>query len=548
MSVVVPRSASNDSQQQPAKGSSTTKSRSVLFVVLQLLICVALVVNLCAIFTEVSFLTPELTTENRVQHLLKAAEEASPIFATDNETLLSNASYYPEEIFEVDWSREIKESDLLHENALHRACVTHKHSVIPWLFGYNGPDKVEELSVIVNRSDPMLLEKLRECPDVDLFLPHHLRSFGYCEDAAAYTKFLGSRMLPRWVLEVKFNDVKHNRSITYHDLCPHTPMLFFNHYWEGVPDADDWPATKALYLMPNIEMYELNESHYWRANLILCKTALCARYLRKWLRQQGNPRNTRVVYTRHTTTNLVLTVKNESQNHKVLTKNFANVSFLHTTGKSIQKGTRQVLDCWLKQPDFPRLDFYIDQELYNSSFYDYDRRINKSSNVLLHTGQLSATDFGHVISQGRYFLCPSIMEGYGHYINQARSANALIITTNAAPMNELITPSSGALVNAKIISYGEQFMGGISKRRYALRNISGLVANFGSHDVCDTVINVLHDTTPSEREQRAKKALQQYYFDTVFFAHKMRALRAFSRAIHHPSLRGKLQKGMSFMN
>jgi hypothetical protein len=40
-------------------------------------------------------------------------------------------------------------------------------------------------------------------------------------------------------------------------------------------------------------------------------------------------------------------------------------------------------------------------------------------------------------------LCPSSYEGFGHYINEARSVGAVIITTNAAPMNELVTKDIG---------------------------------------------------------------------------------------------------------
>ncbi|KAE9094179.1 hypothetical protein PF010_g17206 [Phytophthora fragariae] len=488
-------------------------------------------------------LTPDLTTVSQVQRILDAAEAASPVLDTMDESQLFNATFYPDAVFETDWSTHVNSSDIIHQSALHRGCVKHKKSVIPWTFGRIGQSESAELNELVNHSDPKLLEKLRKCPDVDILLPDHLRSYGYCEDAAAYTKFLESRMLPQWVLEVKFDDVERNRSVTYHDLCPNTPMIFFNHYWEGVPDAPDWPVTKPFYLMPNIEMYELESAHYWRADVILCKTALCARYLRKWFRQEGNPRATRVVYTRHTTTNLALTLKSElstSEAAALAAKNFSDVSFLHTAGKSMQKGTRQVLDCWLSQPEFPPLDFYVDRELYDGAFNDYEERIRDSGNVRLHTGGLSAEAFGRVIAQGRYFLCPSMMEGYGHYINQARSANAFIITTDAAPMNELITPSSGALVRARTGAYGEQFMGGVSSKEHALRNVSGLVAGFEKDDVCNTVVGVLKSSTAENREQRATRALQQYYFDTVFFAHKMKELRAFARAMSHPSLRGKI--------
>ncbi|KAG2522111.1 hypothetical protein BBO99_00005406 [Phytophthora kernoviae] len=358
---------------------------------------------------------------------------------------------------------------------------------------------------------------------------------------------LESRMLPRWVLEVKFEDKARNRSVTYHDLCPNTPMIFFNHYWEDLLDAPDWPAAKPLYLMPNVEMYELESEHYWRADVVLCKTAVCARYLRQWFEEEGNPRSTRVLYSRHTTSNLALTVRDAMSAHEsaaLSKKNFSDVSFLHTVGTSIQKGTRQVLDCWFSRSDLPRLDLYINQELYDGAFKDYDGHIANSTNIIVYTGCLMPGEFGHVIAEGRYFLCPSVVEGYGHYINQARSANAFIVTTDAAPMNELITPSSGAIVRTNVGAYNEQFLGGLSPVEYALHNVSGLVAGFSPDNLCEAVLDVVGNTTPEEREHRADKALQQYYFDTVFFAQKMRELWQFARTQSHPSRHHFLRRAL----
>ncbi|KAG2763021.1 hypothetical protein PC129_g9112 [Phytophthora cactorum] len=486
---------------------------------LHLLLCVSVALTLYAIATELS----SLKTLNPVRRVLNAAGIDVPV--QDDED--SRHVLYPDTVFETDWSQRISTEEILHEAALHRGCVAHKDSIVPWTFGQSGQNNTDE---IVYRDDPQLLEKLRRCPDVDVLIPGGIRSYGYCEDAAAYTKFLESRMLPCWVLEVKFQDEARNRSVGYHDLCPNTPMLFFNHYWEGLVDAPDWPVTKPLYLMPNIEMYELNHKHYWRADVILCKTAVCARYLRKWFRQEGNPRATRVIYTRHTTSNLALTLQSQMSPSE---KDFSDVKLLHTAGTSIQKGTRQVLDCWLSRPDFPPLDIYMGQGLYNGAFYKYHYRVGNSTNIRVHTGGLSSEEFGRIITQGRYFLCPSYMEGYGHYINQARSSRAFIFTTDVAPMNELITSSSGALIRARAGAYGEQFLGGKSTKDHALRDVPGLAASFDSGAVCNAVQGVLDNTTPEERARRADKALQQYYYDTVFFAQSMQELRDYARARSH---------------
>lgn len=154
-------------------------------------------------------------------------------------------------------------------------------------------------------------------------------------------------MLPLWVMKLEFRDEARNRTVKYHDLCPNTPMLFFNHYWDEIPDSPEWPATKPLYLMPNIEMYELEARHYWRADLILCKTALCARYLRKWFKQEGNPKNTPVIYTRHTSSNVALTVRATLGDDAIQPKNFSTIEFVHTAG------TRYCIDGNLSHEDIP---------------------------------------------------------------------------------------------------------------------------------------------------------------------------------------------------
>ena len=50
-------------------------------------------------------------------------------------------------------------------------------------------------------------------------------------------------------------------------------------------------------------------------------------------------------------------------------------------------------------------------------------------------------------------LCPSSYEGFGHYINEARSVGAFIVTTNAQPMNELVTPDFGIGAGVGRVSY-----------------------------------------------------------------------------------------------
>lgn len=143
---------------------------------------------------------------------------------------------------------------------------------------------------------------------------------------------LQSRMLPAWAIEMKYFDKTTGETLTYHDLCPKTPMIFFNHYWDGIPNSPEWPLSKPLYLMPNIEMYELQAKHYWGVDVVLCKTAICARRVRMWYEQEGNPRNTKVIYTRHTSSDVATFAKNQLGADAIEPKNFSDVQFIHAVG------------------------------------------------------------------------------------------------------------------------------------------------------------------------------------------------------------------------
>lgn len=114
--------------------------------------------------------------------------------------------------------------------------------------------------------------------------------------------------------------------------------------------------------------------------------------------------------------------------------------FVHINGKSNLKGTEAILKAWRKE--YPDLHIYS----HNAEVYD-----SKLKNVHFHIGRLSDYDLKLVQNKYLYHLCPSESEGWGHYIVEALSVGAVIITTDAAPMNEHIRPEYGYLA-----AYGKQ--------------------------------------------------------------------------------------------
>ncbi|KAK1937160.1 hypothetical protein P3T76_009938 [Phytophthora citrophthora] len=87
---------------------------------------------------------------------------------------------------------EISDEDLLHLSLLHERCVADTDAVLPWQFGSPGHQlpnaSADNPDVLLHQNDSNVLQKLKQCPDVDIYLPNHLHGNGYCEDAVAYAK------------------------------------------------------------------------------------------------------------------------------------------------------------------------------------------------------------------------------------------------------------------------------------------------------------------------------------------------------------------------
>uniref|UniRef100_K3WTA8 Glycosyl transferase family 1 domain-containing protein n=1 Tax=Globisporangium ultimum (strain ATCC 200006 / CBS 805.95 / DAOM BR144) TaxID=431595 RepID=K3WTA8_GLOUD len=421
---------------------------------------------------------------------------------------------------------EVPSDERLHLSLLQAACLEHTASILPWTFGKPGPDQENDeanRNMLISRDDPELLEKLRQCPDIDIFIPTSLRGHGYCEDAI-----------------VELFDAPHKRNVTYHELCPKTPILLFNHYWDGVPDVPDFPKEKPLYLMPNIEMYELNEKYLWRIDVALCKTRTCYERMSKWYVQEGNPRNAQVLYTRHTSSDIANYARRKLGDDAIAKKDFTNVRFIHTVGGSSHKGTWHVLECWLSRPDFPRLDLFIAEHTFKGTYEAaFGDRIRASQNLNLTSHRIDPIPFGRIIAEASFFLCPSRMEGYGHYINQARASGGVILTTNGVPMNELIeAPAMGVYVDTNRQQHHMMFLGGGYKGAHGLRDVEGMRAEISGDSVCRAVEQVLFNTSVWQREAMAAAAQRQYHIDTKFFAREMVKLRKFNSQVRNTLAHG----------
>jgi glycosyltransferase involved in cell wall biosynthesis len=177
-----------------------------------------------------------------------------------------------------------------------------------------------------------------------------------------------------------------------------------------VKDEFFFPFATLNYLLPNPEWCHSPAHELSQYDVILCKTKEAERIFKTL-----NPNTVFLGFT------------SKDRLDETISKDYK--SPLHLAGASIQKGTDVLIKTWMGNPQFPTL-FMI---RHKSKPVD-----PPLSNFFLISDYLTDSALKMFQNNCGLHICPSETEGFGHYIMEALSCGAVVVTTDAPPMNEFV--------------------------------------------------------------------------------------------------------------
>lgn len=314
--------------------------------------------------------------------------------------------------------------------------------------------------------------------NIRIIIPY--KTSGLDADAIIYSKII--RKIN------KYNEVKINKSDDIAKLEKPIPIDDIHIY---ISNADKrwFPYCKKKYFMVNHELFfqsEKDRDEIQQIDTALCRTHIGSIWANKVKSEQSFKYD--VEETKFTT---FFPEKDITKHWNIL---------LHSAGEHHWKQTDSIIKAWQQHTDLPLIIITCTDQCFRN-IEPLLKKGGYPKNMYLHKKLLEYEEFVIVKNKIGMHLCPSIVEGYGHYINEARKIKSLVITTNMAPMNELIDETCGVLINCS--SYGTK------KNGTPLCFVT-------EHDIYNGVMLAL-SMTIEKRKELAEVAYQRYLDDSRTF-------------------------------
>lgn len=190
--------------------------------------------------------------------------------------------------------------------------------------------------------------------------------------------------------------------------CKNCPQADLNIFFQIINPA--WIDSAAVnWFIPNPEWYNQDRKLLNSIDLILCRTREVERIF--------NDLSKRTYYIGFTSRDCLNTS---------FEKDYTQC--LHVAGGSRHKGTKAIVKAWSGRPYLNNLTLVI----------HYPLKHKVQSNLQWIGERLPVADLRIFQNCCGIHLCPSETEGFGHYLMEAMSTGAVVVTTDGPPMNEYI--------------------------------------------------------------------------------------------------------------
>lgn len=113
-------------------------------------------------------------------------------------------------------------------------------------------------------------------------------------------------------------------------------------------------------------------------------------------------------------------------------------TFFHLAGRSTNKGTDRLMALWRRHPEWPLLTVVQSPRTGAPG--------TAAANIAHRIDYIDDAELKRLQNTNAFHVCCSETEGFGHYIGEAMGVGAVVLTTDAPPMNELVTSGRGVLV------------------------------------------------------------------------------------------------------
>ena len=250
-----------------------------------------------------------------------------------------------------------------------------------------------------------------------IYNPHN--SIGLRKDSLLFNKYIRNSKI-----------IKNSSEITF---FPYILLLL-----ENTDIIEENYLQLSLYniLMVNYDLFNTNDLRKKYIDCYLCKN-IATHEIMKVLIENMIINSARIIYTNFSTLPNNLYDKNIEKNYKL---------FLHIAGRSSYKNTNLILNTWNNYKLPPLIIICFDRCFERLLIKDVEYLKNK--NITLINEKISEEEINKIKNKVGFHLCPSMREGYGHYINECRMVKSVCITIDIAPYNELIDEESGFLIKS----------------------------------------------------------------------------------------------------